>query len=207
MDNALLLKIAVIGLLVIAVLFQIFARLFLRGIGKAALAGQADQITLAPAPGQDWAAKPAVAALLTPLLSRGFSKAGSFTIPEMKNMAVHFLTNERDGVSAALYEYPAIGNKLDLFTRFTDGGSFTATATTRGAGLNPRPGHDTIRQPGADALTLLGRLLRERPQKDFERLASAALPARFAEAFAESMAWRKAQGISAKEVAKTAARR
>src|SRR6185369_9092812 len=121
-------KIAVYGLIAIAIAFQIVVRLFLRRVGKAALDRQADRITLAPAPVLDWANRPA-AALLTPLLGRGFVKAGSFTIPEMKNMPVHFLVNERDGVSAALYEHPAVGNKLDLFTRYLDGGSFTATHT------------------------------------------------------------------------------
>ena len=207
MDNAGLIKIAVIGLIVIAIAFQVFARLFLRGVGKAALERQADRITMTPAPALDWSGKPAVAAMLAPLMERGFLKAGSFTIPEMKNMPVHFLANERDGVSAALYEYPAIGLKLDLFTRFTDGGSFTATHTTQGAGLNPRPGHDTLRLPGADALMLLDRLLQERPQKEFERISPAALPTRFAEAYADALAWRKSQGISAAEVAKTAKRR
>ena len=207
MNSALLIKIAVFGLLAIVIAFQIVARLFLRGVGKAALAKQADHITMTPAPEMDWANRPAVAGLLTPLLGCGFSKAGSFTIPEMKNMPVHFLANEREGVSTAVYEYPGIGDKLDLFTRFTDGGSFTATHTTQGAGLNPRPGHDTLRLPGADALMLLDRLLRERPQKDFERISPAALPARFAEAYADSLAWRKAQGISAMEVARTAKRR
>lgn len=179
-------------------------RLLAPWVGRLALSGQPDEITLAPVAGAPWREEPESAALFAPLLARGFAPAGSFTIVEFGGMPVHFLVHEEQGFVAALYAHPAAGLTLDIATKFVDGESYTVSNATRGGELDPRPGHPVIRMPKASAFALLTRALRERPDKARVSVPPAGAAELFADAYADGIAWRKRRGVNAREVAAVA---
>jgi len=173
-------------------------------IGKVALERQPDRITLAPVAGTPWREDPESAALFDPLLARGFTPAGSFTIGEFGGMPVNFLVHEAHALVAALYAHPQAGLTLDVATKFTDGESYTVSNAIRGGELDPRPGHPVIRMPRASAVALLARALRERPDKPRVPVPPAGAAGLFADAYAEGIAWRKRRGVRVHEVAAVA---
>jgi hypothetical protein len=187
------------------ILFLLFLRKALRGgladVGRQAMAEQPDQIHLTSEPGHAWADGAAVEALAAPLASLGFQEAGVYGIQEMAGVVVRFLVQPGECVIACIYEHPQVGTWIDLAARYVDGRSITCT-TARATGLDPKPGAQTIRAPGASSEELYQRLLRERPAGDLEEVTLANVVDRFQDAYARETAWRKNKGISVEEVAR-----
>jgi hypothetical protein len=169
-----------------------------KAIGKVALAQQPDRITMMP--GSSGPARPEAKAALDTFRRRGFTPAGSFSIPEMQGLPVHLLVRPEESVVAVVYEHPKAGVWCDLVSRFEDGTSFTITNAKMGGGLEPRPGHTTVRAPGLTPAALHIRLLRERPRASLVTVAAADAPRVFENAYAEETAWRKNKGLSTQEV-------
>lgn len=167
-------------------------------VGRVALAAQPDTITLVPAPGSS--GTPLARSAVEGLSQRGFMSAGSFTIPEMKDLPVHFLIKAQDSAIAVVYEHPQAGVFTDLVCRYQDGRRFTVTNARIGGGLEPRPDHITIRKPGISTGALCLMFQRERPTGPLLPVSVADVPRVFAEAYAEEMAWRKNRGVSKAEV-------
>ena len=71
-----------------------------------------------------------------------------------------------------------------------------------GGGLEQRPGHPTVRAPGLDPVAAHARFLQERTACPMKSFTAPEVPTMFADAYAESIAWRKQQGISAAEVSR-----
>jgi hypothetical protein len=131
----------------------------------------------------------------------GFSDAGTFAVREMPGVLVRLLAHEEDCLWAAAYQHPVAGSWIDVVERRVDGGSTTWT-TSPPTGLDQRPGHRQLHEPGASAAALVARARAERGP-------AAAFPARPAEArstfergYAESMAWKKQRGVTEAEVAR-----
>jgi hypothetical protein len=206
------------ALVVIPVLIRfgtrLFARLFVRAavvasakdIGQRALEKQSDRIHLVTAGPQVWAQPDAAGALATPLLENGFEDAGTFAIPEMPGVHVRLLVDARNCMLGIVYEHPRAPHWLEILTRYTNGGSCSFT-TLRPTGLSPRPGHPSVHAPGIDAGALLHRTLQERPSRQTVTVTVDSAAAMFESGYAEYMAWRKRQGVSAKEVLEIAERR
>ena len=74
-------------------------------------------------------------------------------------------------------------------------------------GLKPRPGHPVVHFPGLGLGELYARFIGERPGGALEHIRSEDLARYFERSYAESLAWRKQEGISAREVARVAASR
>lgn len=169
-----------------------------RAIGKAALASQPDTIT--PMESTEGPAHADARGAVESLVRRGFEMVGSYVIPEMAALPVHFLARREECVIAVVYEHPKVGVWTDLATRYLDGTTFTITNTRMGSGLEARPGHETLRVPGLTTAALHIRLLRDRPKKTPVEVRGADIPRVFADAYAEETAWRKGKGISSGEV-------
>ena len=198
----------VVAFLVVRRLFAWFvmrlvARIFGEAIGRQALASQPDTITLEEVAPDAWRDPIKAAELCGPLLDRGFQDAGTFRIREMDGVLVRLYAQPHEDWLAAVYEHPAVGQWIDLCTKFADDTSLTFT-TSAHTGLDPRPGHPVVNCPGLDPNELYSRATRERPYQP----RCSALPQEavheFTKAYEDSMRWRKQVGISAREVGNVA---
>jgi hypothetical protein len=200
--------------ILLRVALRVFALLFVReavikaaeDVGQRALAQQADRIHLSKRGPQAWKRPDEAGALTLPLLENGFSEVGTYAIDEMPGLLVRLLTDERHGLLGIVYEHPRTPHWVELVTRYTDGSVATFT-TVRPTGLSPRPKHKTVHAPGLDAGALLHRALGERPAGSFAPVNPATAVQQFEDSYAEYMAWRKRQGISAQEVVRVATRK
>jgi hypothetical protein len=206
--------IVALRLLLYPVLKRLFAVIFagsavkstLRDVGRTALAKQPDRIVLVPRNLRATKVDPAVTKLADPLFTRGFQEAGLFEIRELPGVYVRFLVKPSEGVIAAICTHARGGVWLDCITYYADGKSATFSSNPP-HGLDPRPGHVVTHLPGAPALDLYERFVRERPKGVFRTAMPDDVPAQFERAWAEGIAWRKQKGISAGEVAQVAQRR
>ncbi len=166
-------------------------------VGRRALARQPDTITLVPS---DRVPSRWAQAVLDGLNSSGFKPAGTFAVKEMGLMPVSLMVRPPDSITAAVYEHPAAGVWYDLYSRFEDGTSLTYSTARLGGGLAPRPGHEVVRLPGLEPGVLLQKFLAARPAGSAKAVTAATAADDFMRSYAESVAWRKRQGISADEV-------
>lgn len=168
-----------------------------KAIGKAALAGQPDFISLAPGSAPTL---PQARSAVETLGQRGYEPAGSFTIPEMAGLPVHFLVRDAESAIAVVYEHPKAGVWTDIVCRYQDGRRFTINNARMGGGLDPQPGHVTVRKPGLSTAALCLAFQRERPAGVLLPVKAPDVPQIFEQAYADEMAWRKNRGVSKKEV-------
>ncbi|HEY2955278.1 MAG TPA: hypothetical protein VGK89_08525 [Candidatus Eisenbacteria bacterium] len=173
-------------------------------IGAKALAQQPDHIHLQR--GGAWKNAGAPRKSVEAFTSRGFADAGVHTIADMPGVVVQLLAHPGDGFYAAVYEHPQAGTWFDLVTRYQDGTSVTYS-TARPTALKPRPGHPSVNLQGADPGTVIDKALAQRPRRTLQAASVADAVSVFEESYAESMAYRKQEGISTREVLGTAARK
>jgi hypothetical protein len=195
-DFSLLAAAAVFALLI--VVFVVSLRLVRRALRRGTGAGpttspktirlrRADDVPLKDPVG--------VELLARPLLDRGFTDAGIWLVEEL-GLLVRFLLAPDDGLYAVIYDRAKVaGTWLDLVTLYADGTSLTVNNLVLPSALDDRPGHRKV--CGAkDANGVYETMLRERGRdgKPPLRLAPPALPALFAKAYADEIAWRDARG-------------
>ena len=200
--------------IVLRVALRIFALLFVRtalikaaeDVGQRALTQQADRIHLSKRGPQTWTRPDEAGALALPLLENGFTDVGTYAVDELPGVLVRLLTDERNGMLGVVYEHPRTPHWVELVTRYADGSVATFT-TMRPTGLSARPRHKTLHAPGYDAGGLLHRALGERPAGPFAPVSPATAVQQFEDSYADYIAWRKRQGISAREVVQVATRK
>jgi hypothetical protein len=190
----------ILGLLV-RLLLRTFFRGWLERVGERAMAQQPDQIHLTPCADHNWLDAGAVQALAAPLAARGFHEAGTYTIQEMEGVGVRFLIEPEERIVACVYEHFRAGTWVDLVCSRRDGTGITYS-TLRPTGLASRPGILKVNAPELGSEALYQRLLRERPEGDWEEWTAANAPAKFEDAYARETAWRRNKGVSAEEVAR-----
>ena len=176
-----------------------------RAIGSHALAQQPDTIHLEKCTTESWQDESAVQPLVSPLLQRGFHDAGVFRVREMAGLTLQLLVKSDESLVACVYEHPQAGHWVDLAARYQNGNSVTYT-TSQPSGLEDRPGHPVHNAHGTDVGTLLGRMRSEMPKKPLQQVTPFTAPRIFEHAYAESMGYRRAKGVSAREVANVAER-
>jgi hypothetical protein len=197
------------GLAAIAIGFlilRLFATTFFRKVGKTALAKQSDEIHLQRVENHAWRNADTIAALEAPLAVKGFTVTGTYKIPEMPPLAIRLFAKTAEASYACIYEHEKAGTWVETFSRYQDGTGITYTIMPA-RGLKPRPGHPVVHFPGLGSGELYARFIRERPGGALEHIRSEDLARYFERSYAESMAWRKQEGISAQEVARVAASR
>jgi len=183
---------------------QFTFRGFLKDVGRQALANQPDQIRLSQQPGHQWKDAAGVNRLVEPLLRRGFTDVGPYSVDVMPHVTLRFLVNPSVSIYACVYEHAKAGTWLDLVSRYTDGSGATFT-TMRPTGLDPNPRETVVNAPGSSSDMLYGRMLVERPQRPLVRLDAAEVIRLFEAVYAEQILWRKTRGVSAREVGNVAA--
>jgi hypothetical protein len=214
--------ITILGLVAAALLLPILVRLALRvfallfvraavvkaaeDVGRQAVDKQPDRIHLVKRGPQAWTQPDAAGALAVPLLENGFSDVGSFAIEEMPGVLVRLMTDERNGLLGIVYEHSRAPHWVELVTRYANGNVATFT-TLRPTGLAPCPGFTTTYAPGLDAGALLHRTLQERSKGALASVTPANAVKLFEDGYAQQIAWRKKNGVSAKEVVRVATRK
>jgi hypothetical protein len=174
----------------------------LKAVGKDAMATQPDAIHLVLLPSAPWKNSEAITRLAQPLLGRGFSATGDYSIPELPGVLVRFLMNAEHSVFACVYEHPKAGTWMELATRYQDGTGATFSMM-RDRGIEHRPQNVVVHAPGATPGELLERMLRERPSKPLVQLSAEKIVQLFENAWREQITWQKNKGgLSAKEVAR-----
>jgi hypothetical protein len=201
-----LLVIVLLALPVLRIVFKALLRRFaggvvLKAIGEDALAKQPEKIHLVPLTASAWKNPGGIDRLAEPLLARGFSAAGDYSIPELSGVLVRFLMDRARGVFACLYEHPKAGTWMELVSRYQDGTGATFTMM-RDRGIQHRPQNLVVHAPGSAPGELLDRMLRERPNRPLAPLSAEKIVQLFEDAYREQLAWQKNKGgLSAKEVA------
>ncbi len=184
----------------------ILAFAFGRKVADRALAKIPDTIHLTAAPADAWTDPIGARRLAKELAKRGFEDAGTYRIPELRNMTVELMLQPVECILGVIYEHPEVGQWVELVTRYNDGGSYSVSSG-RETGLNPRPNHKTVHLPGTTPDILHKRLISGRPEAEAESFELNELVPAFETVYADSVAWRKAQGISKEEVVKVATRK
>ncbi|OGR42681.1 MAG: hypothetical protein A2X35_01650 [Elusimicrobia bacterium GWA2_61_42] len=158
-----------------------------------ALQAQPDSVHLQPLAGRPWKDAARVGELRGSLEELGFSGAGTYGVDVMPGAALMFMVNEGAGAAACIMEHPAAGVWLDIYSSLP-GGRDVVVSSGKDPGLPARlrrPGVTMEYRAGADAAALYDRLIALRgPEKPLP-LAAAGLAARFEEAWALDMDWRK----------------
>jgi hypothetical protein len=172
-------------------------------IGAAALAKQPDTIHLEPASPEAWRDAENARRVASALSALGFETAGTFTIPALPDVTLELMAHPGESMYAAVYEHLQAGAWFELFMRCQDGTSATFT-TLEPTGLDDRPEHPLVRYVGADPKALFEKAQERKPRKPLEPARAATAVATFEKGYAESIAWRKGQGISRGEVVKVA---
>jgi len=175
-------------------------------IAAKALAAQPDRIHLQPTTGDAWTDAAGRDRCAAEIGALGFRAAGDFTVPELPGVRLALFANAPESLYAVVYEHPKAGRWCDFVCRFTDGSSCTWTSA-RPNGLGQRPGHPVHHAPGAGIAALWKAVTRERPARPLQPVSVVGAAADLENAWAESIAWRKQQGVSRTEVAKVAMRK
>jgi hypothetical protein len=192
--------------LVSRIVMWFVAHVFGRAIGEHALSQQPDRITMTSAGVNAWKHPATSVTLARALEQNDFESAGVYTVAEMPGLAVQLLAHRAESWLAAVYEHPKAGNWVDIATRFADGTSCTFSSLPP-TGLDPRPGHPVVNLPGAAPATLLVRARAERKRGVMVTVTPETASKLFADAYADSIAWRKTRGVGTHEVVKVAEKR
>lgn len=177
-----------------------------RAIGERALARQPDTIALVAATPAAWNRVREVQALEQPLLARGFQSAGVFRVRELPGFVLQLLIDEPHAVLACLYEHPLAGVWAELVVHYQDGTELDVS-NAKPTGLAPRPGKTILNVRGGGIDALVAVLEKQHATVARRPVSVADAPARFEAVWAESIAYRKSNGITTAEVLSVAARR
>jgi hypothetical protein len=172
----------------------------LKSAAKRVTEKQPDEIRLSAAPAHKWSNAAVVEGYAKPLLARGFTDVGTYTV-DVLPVAIRFLLKAAERIYAAIYDHPKAGIWLNLVALHEDGTSITFS-TTRDRGLEKRPGHSGIHFPGASAAQLYSVALRKSPTNTPRKaLTPDSVIGEFEKAWADGVRWRKSYGFSMAEVA------
>src|SRR5207244_7177523 len=108
------------------------------------------------------------------------------------DVTVRLLAQPAQSMYAALWDYAAVGSWYEFSTRYPGANKCTFTTLT-GSGLESRPGHTVVRDPGVKLLDLYLRACAERPMGVFMPASTAQAVTDFEDDLAAWMRSRKAQ--------------
>jgi hypothetical protein len=175
--------------LVLFVVWKLFSATVLREIGRRGVANTPAEIHLERT-SLSSDAEARIRGDRGQLVALGFEEVGDFSVREMPGVSVSILVHPPSSVVASIYVHPRAGSWSELLTRYEDGSAASASSV-RTTGLNPRPGHLSIREHGARVDSLYRRLLTERPQKPMRSVSPSSAVAEFERGYAEELAYRR----------------
>lgn len=161
--------------------------------------GEPARLRLAHRKSLPWKNRAEVMQVAEQLHARGFRDAGLYAAEDVPGVRIYGLANPEIHAYAAIYEFPMVGINFDIASGYTDDTSFTATTAKEGGELTPRPGHVTIRFPGADVATVYNSFMEQRPGGEMKATLAESFVANFQKAYADGMDWRNARGGATEE--------
>ena len=163
-----------------------------------------DHVHLAPAPAEAWADPIVARRIATDLARRRFEDVGTFQAAELPDTTIELMVHPEELILAALHEHRENGFWIDLTLRYADGTTYQVTSN-RDPDTNGRPGHKCLCLPGATADLLHKRLESGRPPGDVVPVSAGDAATHYEALYAETVAWRKAQGVGSNEAKQQAA--
>jgi hypothetical protein len=182
------------------VLTRSVARGALLKIGNDAVQKQPDWITLERVSDAAWTNPATANDLIQPLLSHGFTDAGSYTVDKMPGVKLAILIKPDEHITAHVYEHPKAGTWIELVTRYQDGTCQTVS-TLPSTGIQPPPWVKTVRAAKAPAMDLVRQLTFVRRSGDMKKIEAGEAVREFEEGYAKSIVWQKNNGLTPEEVA------
>lgn len=174
-----------------------------RSIGDRALAKQPDRIHLVLAGDGAWTRPETVEPHAQALLQAGFRDAGTHTVDEMPGLVLRLLVEPAEAWMGVIYEHPQAGQWVEIAQQIEGGGGHTVSSL-EDPGLDPRPGYTIEHLVRAPVGALIARMKAHTPSGTPLWMSTDQAAARFEQAYAEAIAWRKAHGVSRREVVKVA---
>ncbi len=176
-----------------------------RAIGARALAKVPETVTLSRRGDDAWRDLDRARRTWEPLLDHGFADAGTYGVDEMPGVVIRLLASPSESVLAMLYEHPGAGQWLELATSYADGRRCSAS-NRRDPGVDAPDFVTSLRAVDASALELLELMRQRRPEGTMLPTSPADAARRFERGYAETMAWRRRNPITTREVVKVAMR-
>ena len=193
--------------LVIVITIIIASRLFLKEVGRKALAKVPQTAKLVRTESPNWQNRALIDNQTSPLKFRGFEDVGSYQVASMPGVLLKILFHAATNVAAHVYEHPKAGTWTEIATRYTDGRSATISDLPE-TGVSAPPWINTTRVVrGAPTDQMFAQHTNERDKNGIETLAPADTVREFEEGYARYMQWKQGTGISADEVARVAKKR
>jgi hypothetical protein len=167
----------------IAVLYFRLGRGYRRGGPNPPAPPAPAKLSFTPVDATRWRDKPGVDALAIPLLRRGFTDAGAYSVREIPGSTVRFLVHEGDSMIAVAYENARGQHWLDVMTPYVDGTDWLYS-TQPGDSQVHRPGCTRYYAPRLTPEQLFGKMKIERDPKDSPVLTVENAPKVFSAAYA-----------------------
>ncbi|WP_171472403.1 hypothetical protein [Frigoriglobus tundricola] len=150
--------------------------------------------------------RPAVAEqAVTDLTARGFVEVGRYLTNLIPSVPVVLLVNPEHALRALLFEAENSRLVVELATEYPDG-RYVFFSNCVEYGFDKRPGTASFRDFRATPLQVLDRCLAERPRDGIVPVGPEAAVAAFERESTLSLAWRKARGLTPREVGAVCAR-
>src|SRR3954462_15745357 len=113
--------------LTVLIAVVIASRLFLKGVGRKALAKVPTTAKLINTEAPNWQNRALIDNQTSPLKFRGFEDVGSFQVASMPGVLLKILFHQATNVAAHVYDHPSPGSWTEIATRYTDGRSVTSS--------------------------------------------------------------------------------
>lgn len=197
---------------VILVLKQVVKQLILRGAGRAALSavgkhaltGVPQQVSLQKTEFPTWTQASEVEQQAAPLRSEGFKDLGVYSVSTIPGVFIRMMAHPQTYVAAHIYDHPKSGSWTEFVSRYNDGSSHSLSTLPPTGMDHP----DWFRRIEADKNTpnnqLYRQFLTQREWHGIKAVAPEDTIREFEENYGKLMAWRQERGITPKEVAHVA---
>ncbi len=148
-------------------------------------------IRLVKAAAIDEPAKP----VATVLAASGFIDAGAWNIFELPKIRLALMVHPAENFLAAIETASPIGAQLNVHTLYLNGAVTTFTNSRLPAPRAKQPGWTRVPMPGASPGAVFSRARAERPHEGISRVTAEKAPEVYERLYAESILYRKSQGV------------
>lgn len=198
MDSIWLWPLALVAVLVAWPALRPFAaRMFADRLRRPAMDEPPDHIYLLRVADADWRHEEARRLAETQLAAAGFADAGVYVVREMPELTLGLHAHAAEKAYAILYDHPHSGFWSEFVTRYEDGTLATFT-TLEAAEVDVPDGSLYVAEHRLPLTALWKRMLAERPQKPMLECTRARAAQDFEKGYAESIAYHKRKGGTAR---------
>jgi hypothetical protein len=174
--------------------------------GPSALASVPDTIELVRDDDAEWRDPAAVDRAIDHLEGEGFVRCGAFRLEPLAGQRAALLLAPDRHSAAAVFDHPEVGAWIDLWAVDADGGSY-ATTNGRGLGSLDQPPWARRTVLAGASVAEVARAFRAEGFEGAVELSAEELPRRVEDEWRRETLWRKARGVSLREIGKVATKR